>query len=129
MDYHRLRRRHVRSIILNDFKDSYADFAARVGVAESTVSRWFMAGPGRKNIGEKNARRIEDALGLEPHSLDRDVDKLVSEFTAVSWLEDYLQLELEQKTQISEMVEDRIARFKAANGRKRPKKSLETRSR
>lgn len=128
MDYHRIRRRHVRAIILNDFNDSYTDFATRVGVAESTVSRWFMEGQGRKNIGEKNARRIEEALGLEPHSLDRDSDKSATEFIAVSWLEDFLQLDPAQKTQISEIVEDRILRFKAANGHKRGKKSLETRA-
>lgn len=129
MDEHRIRRRHVRAIIFNDFNDSFTEFASRIGVAESTVSRWFMEGPGRKNIGEKNARRIENALGLERHSLDHDSDKLATEFIAISWLEDFLQLEPEQKAQINEIVEDRIIRFRATNGPKRRKKSLEARAR
>jgi hypothetical protein len=134
MDYHSNRRRHVRAIILNDFKDSYTDFATRVGVAESTVSRWFMMGAGRKNIGEKNARRIENALDLAPHSLDRDDDKLLVLQKTKSWelqafYDDFMQLEPAQKTQIIEIVEDRITRFKAANGPKRRKKSVEARAR
>jgi hypothetical protein len=45
-------------------------FGERVEVAEQTVSRWFQKGDGRKNIGEKVARRIESKLCLPRGWLD-----------------------------------------------------------
>jgi DNA-binding transcriptional regulator YdaS (Cro superfamily) len=71
MDYYRIRLRHVEAILRDEFEGSQTAFAEEIGVAESTVSRWFMQGPGRKNIGEKNARRIESSLGLAIGALDR----------------------------------------------------------
>lgn len=70
IDYYRIRRANVRELILKRYRDVFADFAEAVGVDQTTVSRWFMDGPGRKNIGEKNARRIENVLKLRDHALD-----------------------------------------------------------
>ena len=69
VDYLQLRAEAVLSLIRQRFGGSYAAFAADFGIAPSTVSRWYMKGKGRKNIGEDTAREIEDKYGLERGAL------------------------------------------------------------
>lgn len=68
-DYYRLRQQLVEELIKHRYADSKAAFAQVVDIAPATVSRWFMRGKGRKNIGEDIARKIEKALGLPGGSL------------------------------------------------------------
>lgn len=70
MDDHALREKHVKDLIRARFKGKKKSFAEAIHVDPTTVSRWLMRGAGRKNIGEKNARNIEDKLSLERFSLD-----------------------------------------------------------
>lgn len=62
----------VLDLIRKEFgrgKGAYAAFADDSGIAATTVSRWFMNGEGRRNIGEEVARRIENKYRLSPGSL------------------------------------------------------------
>jgi hypothetical protein len=69
MDTHDTRRTRVAKL-MTDRRLNQRAFGELVEVSEATVSRWFQTGAGRKNIGEKVARRIEDKLGLPRGWLD-----------------------------------------------------------
>jgi hypothetical protein len=69
MDIHDMRRTRVAKL-MEDRRLKQRAFGELVEVSEATVSRWFQTGAGRKNIGEKVARRIEEKLGLPRAWLD-----------------------------------------------------------
>lgn len=79
MNVYQQRQAKVAVIIRDKFGDEKVQFADAVGIAASTVSRWFMSGKGRKNIGEDSARKIEGKLNLPQHSLDSEDTVILQE--------------------------------------------------
>lgn len=69
VEYFQRRAAIVKQLIENGFEGSKVRFADKIGIDPTTVSRWYMTGPGRKNIGEKMARRIESKCGLASGAL------------------------------------------------------------
>lgn len=69
VEYFQHRAALVKALIQSAFEGSQVRFAEKVGVSPTTVSRWFMAGGGRKNIGENMARRIETKCALPSGAL------------------------------------------------------------
>jgi hypothetical protein len=68
MDYYRLREKRVLALIHKQHgkgRGAFVAFAGEFGIAPSQVSRWFMPGENRRNIGEDMARRIEDKYNLD----------------------------------------------------------------
>lgn len=67
MDYFRLRQKRVLALIHErhgEGRGAFVAFAEEFEIAPSQVSRWFMSGENRRNIGEDMARRIEDKYKL-----------------------------------------------------------------
>jgi hypothetical protein len=64
MDTSKARADLVFTLISERFGGSQVKFADAIDISPTTVSRWFMKGPGRKGIGERTARKIEIALRL-----------------------------------------------------------------
>ncbi len=83
MDEHKVREKHVGELIRERFDGKKSAFAKAVDVDPSIVSRWLTR-KNHKNIGEQLARQIEDKLGLEPNSLDRDAELAVGESKSAS---------------------------------------------
>jgi transcriptional regulator with XRE-family HTH domain len=69
MDIYDARRARVATL-MQERKLNQSAFGELVDVNPNTVSRWFQTGAGRKNIGEKVARRIEEKLELPRAWLD-----------------------------------------------------------
>lgn len=69
-DYHRIRQTRVRDLIRDHFHDKQIEFSLALGIPASTVSRWFMTGKHHQNIGDQNARKIEDHMKWQRGSLD-----------------------------------------------------------
>lgn len=69
MGYHELRQERVRALIRDRCKNKKSIFARDTGIDPTIVSRWFMKGAGRKNIGEELARLIEGTYELPKGSL------------------------------------------------------------
>lgn len=69
MDLFSLREERVKQLIRTQFEGKQVVFAKAVDIDPTTVSRWFMKGPGRKRIGDRSAEKIEQKLNLPTGSL------------------------------------------------------------
>lgn len=70
LDVFALRRDLVKGLLEGPpFLSNQRAFAEAIDTDPTTVSRWFMDGKGKKNIGEESARKIEARLKLPPGSL------------------------------------------------------------
>jgi hypothetical protein len=65
-----IRRQNLRRILEEDFGGSQAELARKIGKKDSAISRVFMDGKNRRNIGAKFARTIETAAGKPKGWLD-----------------------------------------------------------
>lgn len=74
MDISEIRKHRVAQLIDQRFNGVAADFAAAIGRTPSYVSRMLSSNKHSRGIGETMARSIEQALDLEPGSLDRPLD-------------------------------------------------------
>jgi len=71
MDITEVRRNNLQKFIKDKFK-TRKEFAVQVGKSYSQVMSWFVSGKSQKNIGEKLARDLEEALELPENWLDRE---------------------------------------------------------
>lgn len=135
VDKYPIRRLRVRELIEGRFNGSQTEFADEAGVPDTTVSRWFSQKEGKKNIGEKLARRVEENLKLEPYSLDREDNAqfMVSEASAVYWGEataeearvghEWGKLDEPLRSHVRVMIESLVAeQIRARRGATRPAK-------
>ena len=65
------RTQNIRRIIEQRFDGNKSEFARAALVAPAQISQWLS---GYRNIGEKAARKIEEALGMASGALDIDAD-------------------------------------------------------
>ncbi|ELY6326602.1 helix-turn-helix domain-containing protein [Cronobacter malonaticus] len=66
---HDIRRENLKEIVRRYFDGKQIRLSERLGVQQNLVSRWES---GTKNIGDKVARRIEEAARVESHWMDVD---------------------------------------------------------
>ena len=69
MDIYKLRLQAVDRLIRERYGEARGGkkkFADATGIEATSVTRWFMTGPGRRNIGDETAEKIEAALKLAP---------------------------------------------------------------
>ncbi|CCJ88707.1 helix-turn-helix transcriptional regulator [Cronobacter sakazakii] len=66
---HEIRRENLKEILRRYFDGKQIRLAERLEIQQNLVSRWES---GAKNIGDKVARRIEEAARVESHWLDVD---------------------------------------------------------
>lgn len=72
MNIEQTRRKNLKSLIREAFRDSQAEFAEKIERTEPQVSQWLLGGTGGRNMSERTARRIEQVCGLPFRYLDRD---------------------------------------------------------
>lgn len=73
MDIYEIRRRNARSLLESQFGGNKSLLAAELGVESSYLSRWFTQQPGHKRrIGDKMARKLENACGRPKYWIDQD---------------------------------------------------------
>lgn len=103
-------------------------FATRMGVLAQDVTNWKARGMPTDKLEEASkvlGRSVDWLLGREAPS--KSSTRASWPFSDALYL-DYDDLEVGQQIEIKEIVEDRIARFKARNGPKRRRKSAEDRA-
>lgn len=66
-----IRQQRLKDLLKDRYK-TRAALAEATGVAPSYISRLLSNGPNRKKLKEDLARKMENAAGLPPLSLDRD---------------------------------------------------------
>lgn len=70
MDNSQIRKENITSILKSQFGDKKVSLAQAIGKNPVVVQRWFSEGKGRRNLGDKVAREIEDKLQLPRGWLD-----------------------------------------------------------
>lgn len=102
-----------------------SDLARRMGVGAADITNWKARGmPADKLEAASKAigRSVDWILGREPKNAEQVIDRWP--FDEVPFA-DFDGLDPEQQAEIGEIVEDRVRRFKAKNGPRRRKKSIE----
>lgn len=127
MGYYKLREERVLALIREKFgegRGAFVEFANDIGIAATTVSRWFMDGEGRRNIGEEVARRIETKYRLDPGYLVMPEMKLGSKVVSLPhhgepWpfksvpFKRYDKLDHDDKVKVEDRVKTAIEEFEA----------------
>lgn len=70
MDNSQIRKENITTILKAQFGDKKVSLAHAIGKNPVVVQRWFSEGKGRRNLGDKVAREIEDKLHLPRGWLD-----------------------------------------------------------
>lgn len=88
MDIFETRRTNLKRLIDDQYSGSYASFADAADTKASQISRFFMdtSNKNARNIGEKTARKIEQALNLQAGQLDQPAN-LTPENNVVSHMD------------------------------------------
>lgn len=100
-----------------------SDFARQMGVLAAHVTNWKARGmpPSQLEAASKILScSVDYLLGQEPKKKSNLTEAWPFESVSFS---DYTELEHQQKLELQEIVEDRIARFKAKNGPRHRRKS------
>ena len=106
MDIQDIRRLRLKSLI--DQEDSAADFARKYDLNESYLSQLLNK---HRGFGERAARKIEAAVGLERFTLDAvDVDMLSPD--QLAWLALYEKLTADQRAAVVNVAEQ-MSRYAA----------------
>lgn len=103
-----------------------SEFGARMGVQAQHVTNWNKRGMPTDRLEQASkilGKSVDWLLGREKKNKTEHHDKQWP--FSDSLFSDYSDLDEAQKSEIGEIVEDRIARFKAKNGPKRRRKSAE----
>lgn len=129
MEIQELRRKRLREWIDTHHGGVALQFANRVKKPQSQIADMLR---GAKSFGEKVARALESSAGMPAGYLDSsdDAQPDAPRRSTSDWPfhrlrpADFAWLDPSQITDIEELVEDRIARFKARSGPRRRRKSL-----
>jgi hypothetical protein len=130
MGYYRLREKRVLELIHKrhgEGRGAFVAFAGEFGIAPSQVSRWFMPGDNRRNIGEDMARRIEDKYKLDRGYLVMPEETHTSSVVSIQqpWpflpvtRKQYDDLSNEAKQQILGFIQAKLGEVKANAGKKK----------
>tara|TARA_Y100000385_G_C12815143_1_gene517863 strand:- start:93 stop:422 length:330 start_codon:yes stop_codon:yes gene_type:complete len=102
-----IRRENAKYILETQFQGVKNRMASAVGVPHMQIARLFFDTENRRKCGDKLARKIEEALGLERGWIDQDHAKTDMIMTKIATLNQ------EQRRAVESVVDAMIMKYKS----------------